>query len=118
MRGGSQENDIMVYRIYTEKKEIAAGASRSLLSDINNLLGITSVKNLKILNRYDAEGIEKSLFDYAVKTVFSEPQTDIAYETPDLSGATVFAVIPYFPHSRAMSLVIAIRPAFEAEYAT
>ena len=96
MRGGSQENDIMVYRIYTEKKKIAAGASRSLLSDINNLLGITSVKNLKILNRYDAEGIEKSLFDYAVKTVFSEPQTDIAYETPDLSGATVFAV-EYLP---------------------
>ena len=86
----------MVYRIYTEKKEVAAGASRSLLSDINNLLGITSVKNLKILNRYDAEGIEKSLFDYAVKTVFSEPQTDITYETPDYSGATVFAV-EYLP---------------------
>ena len=86
----------MVYRIYTEKKEVAAGASRSLLSDINNLLGITSVKNLKILNRYDAEGIERSLFDYAVKTVFSEPQTDITYETPDYSGATVFAV-EYLP---------------------
>ena len=38
------------------------------------------------------EDIEKQLFDYAVKTVFSEPQMDTATETVDFNGAITFAV--------------------------
>ncbi|MDY2879568.1 MAG: phosphoribosylformylglycinamidine synthase [Candidatus Borkfalkiaceae bacterium] len=86
----------MVYRIYTEKKKEAAGEARALLSDINTLLGIHSVNAVRIFNRYDAEGIEKSLFDYAVRTVFSEPQTDRTSEEIESDGATVFAT-EYLP---------------------
>ena len=46
-----------------------------------------------MLNRYDAENIEKPLFDSAVNTVFSEPQVDnVSYEVPQ--GDLVFAVEP------------------------
>ncbi len=86
----------MVYRIFVEKKKELAQEAQGLLGEVNGLLGIESLKDVRILNRYDAQNIDKELFDYAVKTVFSEPQLDIASEEPDLSGATVFAV-EYLP---------------------
>ncbi len=81
----------MVYRIFVEKKQALAAEANSLLADARHLLGIEGLTQVRILNRYDAENITKELFDYAVKTVFSEPQLDIACPEVDLSGATVFA---------------------------
>ena len=52
----------------------------------------TGLENIRLFNRYDAENITQELFDYAVKTVFSEPQLDIATAQVDLPGAFVFAV--------------------------
>ena len=86
----------MVYRIFVEKKPELANEARALLQDARGLLGITALENVRLLNRYDAENIEADLFDYAVRTVFSEPQLDIATETPELGDATVFAV-EYLP---------------------
>ena len=86
----------MVYRIYVEKKPELTQEAASLLSDARGLLGITGLEAVRLLNRYDAENISRELFDYAVRTVFSEPQVDIASESPDLSGAAVFAV-EYLP---------------------
>ena len=86
----------MVYRIYVEKKPALANEARSLLSDCRNLLGIDALQDVRLLNRYDAENISGDLFDYAVQTVFSEPQLDIASENPKLDGDCVFAV-EYLP---------------------
>ena len=87
----------MVYRIFVEKKEELAHEAHSLRSDLNTLLGVTSLENLRILNRYDVENIEKELFDYSVGTVFSEPQLDIVTEELDVAdGDKVFAV-EYLP---------------------
>ena len=82
----------MVYRIFVEKKKELANEAKALLNDANTLLGITSLKDVRIINRYDAENITEELFDYAVKTVFSEPQLDNASKEISLEGATVFAV--------------------------
>ena len=60
----------MVYRIYTEKKKGLDNEARALASDLHGILGITSLEDLRILNRYDVENIRKELFDYAVRTVF------------------------------------------------
>ncbi len=86
----------MVYRVYVEKKPELAGEAKALLSDAVSLLGITSLKGVRILNRYDAENITKELFDYAKGTVFSEPQLDLVSEDFDPKGAAVFAV-EYLP---------------------
>ena len=82
----------MVYRVYVEKKAELANEAKALLGDCKNLLGISSLENIRVINCYDAENITQELFDYAIKTVFSEPQLDIASKEIDLSGATVFAV--------------------------
>ncbi|MBQ6915905.1 MAG: phosphoribosylformylglycinamidine synthase, partial [Kiritimatiellae bacterium] len=86
----------MVYRIFVEKKPAFAQEANALLQDCRALLGIASLEGVRVLNRYDAEDIDAALFDYAVKTVFSEPQLDDACAAPDLAGATVFAV-EYLP---------------------
>ena len=86
----------MVYRVYTEKKKGLRGEADALLSDLHGVLGIESVAGVRILNRYDVENIKPELFDYAVKTVFSEPQLDEVTDDPDFSEGRVFAV-EYLP---------------------
>ncbi len=82
----------MVYRVFVEKKEGLANEAKGLLSEAKNLLGIEHLTDVRLFNRYDAENITEELFQYAVKTVFSEPQLDVASSSIDLPGAYVFAV--------------------------
>ncbi len=83
----------MVYRVFVEKKEGLQNEAKALLSEINELLSIKSLTDVRVINRYDAENITEELFNYAVGAVFSEPQLDIA--TPEIvieKGARAFAV--------------------------
>ena len=85
----------MVYRVYVEKKKELANEAKALYSELKNLLNIQSLKEVRILNRYDLENIEEDLFNTAKTTVLSEPQLDIlSYDLP--KGDFVFAV-EYLP---------------------
>ncbi|MBR0112237.1 MAG: phosphoribosylformylglycinamidine synthase [Clostridia bacterium] len=86
----------MVYRIFVEKKPGLANEAKALLGDAVTLLGIENLKDIRLFNRYDAENITPELFDYAVKTVFSEPQLDIATTELEEDDSVVFAV-EYLP---------------------
>ncbi|MDY5326630.1 MAG: phosphoribosylformylglycinamidine synthase, partial [Gemmiger sp.] len=69
----------MVYRIYVEKKPGFDGEAQGLLHELVELVGIANLKGLRLLNRYDVEGIDRDLFDQAIPTVFSEPPVDVTY---------------------------------------
>ena len=84
----------MVYRIYVEKKKEFAFEAKTLKNEAINLLGIKNLDDIRIINRYDVENIERPLFDYAVKTVFSEPQTDIASEKIEFEKAFAVEYLP------------------------
>lgn len=85
----------MVYRIYVEKKPGFDGEAQGLFHELVDLLGITRLKGLRLINRYDVEGIDEALFNQAIPTVFSEPPVDVTYtELP--AASTVFAV-EYLP---------------------
>ncbi len=86
----------MVYRVYSKKKPELAGEAKSLLSDARSLLGVRGLTDVEIYNRYDAEDIDPDLFEYAKRTVFSEPPVDILTDAPDFGSARVFAV-EYLP---------------------
>ena len=82
----------MVYRVYVEKKKGQTHEADSLLKEVKDFLQIKGLVSVRVLNRYDVEKIEESLFAYAVNTVFSEPQVDnVTYDIP--TGQIVFAVI-------------------------
>ena len=88
---------MMVYRIYVEKRSELATEAKALLEDLRNFLNLTGLKKLRLLNRYDVEGIDEAMFNECISLVFSEPQTDLVHR--DLSGIRadhVFAV-EYLP---------------------
>ncbi len=85
----------MVYRIFVEKKPALAHEANGLLNELKNLVGISALQSVRVLNRYDVENIEADLFEKAARTVFSEPQLDTVTDTLTYAeGATVFAVEP------------------------
>ncbi len=89
----------MVYRIYVEKKKGLANEASALCHDAQSLLGIASLTDVRIINRYDVENIEPELFELSKTTVFSEPQLDTVSGTLDAEGVckeNIFAV-EYLP---------------------
>ena len=86
----------MVYRVYVEKKSGLTHEADSLKNEIVNILQIPALTDFRLLNRYDVENIEKSLFDYAVGTVFSEPQLDNVSFEDEKDESFTFAV-EYLP---------------------
>ncbi len=86
----------MVFRIFVEKKPGFDNEAKALKFDINELLEIKGVTRVRLLNRYDAEDMDRALFDTAVRTVFSEPQMDATYDSLEEDGARVF-LTEYLP---------------------
>ncbi len=86
----------MVYRVYVEKRPAWAVEAKGLLAEIRQLLQIDTVTGLRLLNRYDVEGIEPELFARCRGCVFSEPQLDDVYAAIPQGAAAVFAV-EYLP---------------------
>lgn len=85
----------MVYRIFVEKKPGLAHEAEALLYDLREVLRVEGLKDVRIFNRYDAENISEELFEYAVHTVFSEPQIDKAVRR--LPEADCIFAVEYLP---------------------
>ena len=87
----------MVFRVYVEKKQGFDVEAKQLANELKTILGIASLKNVRLVNRYDVEGISEELFAQATPTVFSEPQVDnVSADLPDFGSDNVFAV-EYLP---------------------
>ena len=82
----------MVYRIYVEKKPGFDVEANGLKNELTSLLGIKDLTGLRLLNRYDVEGIDEALFNQCVSTVFSEPPVDNTYAELPASDGVSFAV--------------------------
>ncbi|MBW3091261.1 phosphoribosylformylglycinamidine synthase [Bifidobacterium miconisargentati] len=82
----------MVFRVYVEKKPGFDVEAQQLAGELKTILGISGLKAVRIVNRYDVEGISEELFRQATPTVFSEPQVDdVSADLPDFGAAKVFA---------------------------
>ena len=85
----------MVYRVYVEKRAPYDEEAQRALAEFNALPGVDGLTGLRLLNRYDVEGIDEELFKKCLPVVFSEPQVDdVLYELP--AAGAVFAV-EYLP---------------------
>ena len=83
----------MVARVYVEKKPGFDVEARQLERELREILGISNLEKLRLVNRYDVEGISRELFEKCVTYVFSEPQSDdVSFELPYTQGGVVFAV--------------------------
>ena len=86
-----------VFRVYVEKKEEFAVEANHVLNDIRTALSIHNLEHVRLLNRYDVEGVSKEVFDIATTTILSEPAVDVVYqESPAEVDGRIFAV-EYLP---------------------
>ena len=69
-----------VFRCFVEKKEGCDVEAQSTLRELRDFLGVTGLDSLRILSRYDIEGITEEIYHAARDTVFAQPQTDIIYD--------------------------------------
>ena len=87
-----------VKRLLVEKREGFDLEAKALMKDLKDSLHIDCIEDLRLLNRYDIEGLSDEICDSASKTIFSEPNLDVVYKE-DVEydkDAKVFAV-EYLP---------------------
>ena len=88
----------MVRRIFVEKKKGFDVEAQGMCEDIRTNLGIAGLENVRVLNRYDVDGIDDELYEKAVYSVFAEPAIDHIYkEEADLSDAAFVFASEYLP---------------------
>src|SRR5687768_7250454 len=84
-------------RIFVEKKPEFNAEARHLLHDLRESLDLKSLAGVRIVQRYDIDGLSDAEFEQAVRLILSEPQVDLI--TPKLTlgpDEQVFAV-EYLP---------------------
>ena len=87
-----------VIRVFVEKREGFDVEARHMLADLRDNLGLTKLTGLRLLVRYDIEGLSAEEFIRARGVVFSEPNADDVYdeEFTVAAGWRVFAM-EYLP---------------------
>ena len=85
-------------RLLVEKRDGFDLEAKALMKDLKDSLHIDCIDDLRLLNRYDIEGLSDEICDSASKTIFSEPNLDVVYkENVEYDkDAKVFAV-EYLP---------------------
>ena len=85
----------MVRRLFVEKKSGFDVEAQGLFEDIRTNLHVKNVKAVRILDRYDIDGISDEVFNQTEYAVFAEPPIDNTFleELPeDVVSAIFFAV--------------------------
>ena len=69
-----------VRRIYVEKKDGFDIEAKEVLEDLRQNLSMTGLERVRIINRYDVEGISDEEYAKARNLIFSEPPVDNAWD--------------------------------------
>ncbi|HEX3019767.1 MAG TPA: phosphoribosylformylglycinamidine synthase [Chitinispirillaceae bacterium] len=87
-----------VRSIFVEKKSGFDVVAQGLLADLRDNLKIRGLVHVRVLIRYDLEGISDSEYQASRTTIFAEPPVDLVYDEkiPSQDGDRMFAV-EYLP---------------------
>ncbi len=84
----------MVYRIYTEHNENLE--AKNLFNELKNIHGFKNLRDIRILNRYDVEGLTPEILEQCKFQIFADPYTDMIINIiPD--GANYVLGVEYLP---------------------
>jgi len=87
-----------IRRVFSEKKKGYDVEAKRIYSDLKTNLGISSLKDVRIINRYDIADISDEEYLASRFTIFSEPPVDNFYEgNIDLSEDERAFAIEYLP---------------------
>ncbi len=86
-----------VVRVFVEKKEGFNGQAVRLLQELRENLSLSSLKGLRLINRYDISGLDPEELSGVIRNVLSEPNMDQVFlETLQVEDAPLFAM-EYLP---------------------
>ncbi len=87
-----------VRRIYVEKKKGFDIEAQRLYTDLMQSIKPKGLKKVRILNRYDVEGVDDLTYEKAKGTIFSEPTVDQVFDNKvDLSEYSKYFAVEYLP---------------------
>ncbi|NNM28681.1 MAG: phosphoribosylformylglycinamidine synthase, partial [Akkermansiaceae bacterium] len=84
-------------RLFVEKKSEFNAEARSLLRDLQNSLGLGALTSLRIIQRYDIDGLDDDEFAAASRLILAEPQVDRISEKLDLRNGEAAFAVEYLP---------------------
>ena len=92
-----KEAEILVFRIYIEKKRGFDFASKNLLGFIKNYVTLEPASEVRIFERYDFDGLSKQDFDVIVNKILVDENTDATFidYLPLTNSWRSFAMSPY-----------------------
>ncbi|MDY5340608.1 MAG: phosphoribosylformylglycinamidine synthase, partial [Intestinimonas sp.] len=90
---------VMVFRCFVEKKPGFDGAARALCRELTEQLGVRGLERVRVLNRYDVEGVDAAVYAAARTAVFSEPQVDAIWDEtmPPVEGPHALTAVEALP---------------------
>ena len=85
---------MQAFRLYTERKDQENFEAVSLRDEIKNIPGNENLSRVRILNRYDVEGLNEENFSKCRHAIFAEPFTDEILESlpRDFESGKILAV--------------------------
>ena len=87
-----------VKRILVEKRPDYAVEAGALQQDLVQNLGMERLTGVRIINRYDIEGIDDDVYQTARQTIFSEAPVDLVYdEAVNVNPADRAFAVEYLP---------------------
>jgi len=92
------KEDSMVRRIYVEKKKGFDIEAQELYEDLKENLQLKRLTSVRVMNRYDIEGIDDDTYEAAKYTIFAEPAIDWVYEeNVSIDKGSRFFAVEYLP---------------------
>ena len=85
------------HTLFVEKLPPFASESRHLLHDLRESLDLHKIVSLRLLNRYDVEGVSENEFGVASSRILSEPQVDSISTSLNLSPEEQAFAYSYLP---------------------
>ena len=83
-----------VKRLYVEKRQGFDVQAQKLYADLNELFKLDKVEQVRLIRRYDIEGLTDAEYEQTKPVVFYEPPVDVIYEEalPQIDNCRMFAV--------------------------
>jgi len=88
----------MVRRVFVEKKKGFDLEAQRMYRDLKENLRIAGLSGVRLINRYDVEGISDEEYESAKRTIFSEPPVEEVFdETISIDEKDKIVAIEYLP---------------------
>ena len=82
-----------VFRVYVEKRKEFAVEAKEILETLKSQLELEALTDVRLIHRYDLQGVTKEDLTQGISTILSEPMVDNVYlEDVDVANGKVFAI--------------------------